>query len=690
MKKRLVLSVLLIMALLFSLMPVASAATIDDVDDQCLRLGPDVYSIYSDNYERERIAQSLASENVIYFKWEGRWYDLKALTSYFDLVPANAVPDEEVNQWDLHYWYKTGDIIEEFTSGLTKEEAIQQAINAIAALPNPDLVTVETYFDYEPSIREARLFVEEAVELGANYSDITNLWLLELLEQRLDELWPEIVQAAKDNLAGDVGDKAAEVDIEGISVVFTAETRTADITVGTPLASILELENTGLMVMLGELDTIRGYTVNGVTRSFYNEAGERLSNADIKAMILADAFTALGLDPADEPLMRDLDGKSLSVLVHGKDGRVEFEDTYHFNFAVVSVYGFSYDVPSLVIENEEVLVPVTFGTEELGSLGLTGVRFQFFSVGAGDVTFKATDSSNVEHTFFNAGVWGPPGGFDLPAAYTATTDWKLTFASAGVYTITFQLVKFDTGDVLYQGSVDIEVVVPSPPDLTLDGLGNTALAGETVEFTMLVDEGDYGDRNVIGKIEVENYQAGDFDLSFFLSGEVWWPVQFDANGVYWFGPKSGSTLIGDLLKNVADTDFRVIWNTAGTYNFTVSILAETEPGVFDEELVSTLYTVTVAPTGTWSVTTEWSEEGTNLVSCFFEVTLLGLPEVTHYELYCDGVLADENRYALEQPIGSLAIVFEEPSLLTVRFYTSETAEEPVAIGSCGEDGMLIF
>jgi hypothetical protein len=115
---------------------------------------------------------------------------------------------------------------------------------------------------------------------------------------------------------------------------FTAATRTADITVSTPLASILELENTGLMVMLGELDTIRGYTVNGVTRSFYNEAGERLSNADIKAMILADAFTALGLEPADEPLMRDLDGKSLSVLVHGKDGRVEFEDTYYFNFSV--------------------------------------------------------------------------------------------------------------------------------------------------------------------------------------------------------------------------------------------------------------------------------------------------------------------------------------------------------------------
>jgi hypothetical protein len=103
-------------------------------------------------------------------------------------------------------------------------------------------------------------------------------------------------ELAKEALADDVGDKAAEVDIEGVSVVFNTETRTADITVSTPLASILELENTGLMVMLGELDTIRGYTVNGVTRSFYNEAGERLSNADIKAMILADAFTALDLE----------------------------------------------------------------------------------------------------------------------------------------------------------------------------------------------------------------------------------------------------------------------------------------------------------------------------------------------------------------------------------------------------------
>jgi hypothetical protein len=59
------------------------------------------------------------------------------------------------------------------------------------------------------------------------------------------------------------------------------------------------------------------------------------------------------------------------------------------------------------------------------------------------VTFKAVDSNEVEHTFTNEGYWGPDGGFDIPAEYTATTDWTLVFSEAGRYTITFSLI--DTG-----------------------------------------------------------------------------------------------------------------------------------------------------------------------------------------------------------------------------------------------------
>jgi hypothetical protein len=53
------------------------------------------------------------------------------------------------------------------------------------------------------------------------------------------------------------------------------------------------------------------------------------------------------------------------------------------------------------------------------------------------VTFTATDSKGATFTFTNEGYWGPPGGFELPAEYSATTEWTLVFSEAGDYTITF-------------------------------------------------------------------------------------------------------------------------------------------------------------------------------------------------------------------------------------------------------------
>jgi predicted protein tyrosine phosphatase/C1A family cysteine protease len=110
---------------------------------------------------------------------------------------------------------------------------------------------------------------------------------------------------------------------------------------------------------------------------------------------------------------------------------------------VASTYKFSYEVPADVVAGQEVEVPVTFKTDVKGDIGYEGVRFKFTAQGPGDVTFKAVDSNEVEHTFTNEGYWGPDGGFDIPAEYTATTDWTLVFSEAGRYTITFSLI--DTG-----------------------------------------------------------------------------------------------------------------------------------------------------------------------------------------------------------------------------------------------------
>ncbi|MGI6332168.1 MAG: hypothetical protein ACOX1Y_10590 [Zhaonellaceae bacterium] len=117
---------------------------------------------------------------------------------------------------------------------------------------------------------------------------------------------------------------------------------------------------------------------------------------------------------------------------------------------VASTYKFSYEVPADVVAGQEVEVPVTFETDgQPGDIGYDGVRFKFAAEGpeGATVTFKAVDSNNDEYTFTNEGYWGPPGGFDLPAQYSATTEWTLVFSKAGDYTITFSLIDAATEEV---------------------------------------------------------------------------------------------------------------------------------------------------------------------------------------------------------------------------------------------------
>lgn len=75
------------------------------------------------------------------------------------------------------------------------------------------------------------------------------------------------------------------------------------------------------------------------------------------------------------------------------------------------------------------------------------------------MTFKAKDSEGMEHSFVNEGYWGPEGGFDIPAEYEATTEWKLVFSKAGNYTITFSLIDADTEQVIADITDTVEINV---------------------------------------------------------------------------------------------------------------------------------------------------------------------------------------------------------------------------------------
>jgi hypothetical protein len=143
-----------------------------------------------------------------------------------------------------------------------------------------------------------------------------------------------------------------------------------------------------------------------------------------------------------------------AVIKNGSD--VDVTDSYNITYVngtlevtpVPSTYKFVYDVPDLIIATEESVVPVTFETDFLGQYGYDGIRFEFAATGPGDVTFKATDSTNTTYIFLNSGYWGPASGFNLPADYSATTDWSLNFSEPGDYTITFSLIEAPDGDVI--------------------------------------------------------------------------------------------------------------------------------------------------------------------------------------------------------------------------------------------------
>jgi uncharacterized repeat protein (TIGR02543 family) len=113
-----------------------------------------------------------------------------------------------------------------------------------------------------------------------------------------------------------------------------------------------------------------------------------------------------------------------------------------------STYQFVYEIPDHIVACNETEIPVTFRTDVVGFCGYDGVRFKFAATGPGNVTFKATDSQDEEHTFVNSGYWGPQTGFDLPADYDETTVWTLHFSTPGEYTVTFSLIDAVTDEVI--------------------------------------------------------------------------------------------------------------------------------------------------------------------------------------------------------------------------------------------------
>ena len=98
-------------------------------------------------------------------------------------------------------------------------------------------------------------------------------------------------------MAATVADKVDELtDIDEVDVAFDEESRKTIITILDEEGTILDLSGTGAMVLLAEMEEVRGYTLGETTRDFYDDEGQREDMATIKGWIIEDALTALNLN----------------------------------------------------------------------------------------------------------------------------------------------------------------------------------------------------------------------------------------------------------------------------------------------------------------------------------------------------------------------------------------------------------
>lgn len=253
------------------------------------------------------------------------------------------------------------------------------------------------------------------------------------------------------------------------------------------------------------------------------------------------------------------------------------EHTLEIDVYKHSTYAFDYDMPELILEAENTEVPVTFATDELAELGYEGVRFKFFKVdGPGDVTFTATDSAGDTYTFTNTGYWGPPSGFELPADYTATTDWTLNFSEIGTYEITFQLIYADTEEVITEDS---------QPDIEVERYSTYAFDYTAPELIVATEEIEVPVNfatDVLGTIGYDDVRFKFFSdtpgVTFEATDSHGTPHTFIDEG-YW-GPAEGF----DLPANYDETtDWKLTFDGADDYTITYQLIyADTEDVIVEE------------------------------------------------------------------------------------------------------------
>jgi hypothetical protein len=182
--------------------------------------------------------------------------------------------------------------------------------------------------------------------------------------------------------------------------------------------------------------------------------------------------------------------------------------------------------------------------------------------------YEATAGNFLPITFNAAGEFefGPATGFPLA---NTSTNFKITFNTAGTYNYSLSIIDAATGTALAAPaaeSVTVAAFVNGTIVSTLNARANVVTGAEQ-SFAVTTAAGDDNNKVVKIKIALTNpAQAADLALSYEATTGNFQPLTFDAAGEIFFGPSTGFPLAN------ATTNFKAIFSAVGTYGYTLSII----------------------------------------------------------------------------------------------------------------------
>ncbi|RYG19853.1 MAG: hypothetical protein EOO07_06020 [Chitinophagaceae bacterium] len=183
---------------------------------------------------------------------------------------------------------------------------------------------------------------------------------------------------------------------------------------------------------------------------------------------------------------------------------------------------------------------------------------------ASDISLSYFDGTNWMPLTFNNGVieFGPATGFPL---MDATSNFRVTFASSGIYNYTLDIVEVATGDTLTTAKERVIVadfVVPTIVSTLNNRTG--VVINNQITFDVKTTAGTDVNRMVKARLVLDDAsQASNITASYF-DGTNWMPLTF-TNGVVEFGPATGFPLTN------ATSNFRITFGAAGTYAYTLEL-----------------------------------------------------------------------------------------------------------------------